>query len=93
MPMLAARMAAWSPRSSASPGRTAQVRVSPLARKLGHLVFTWFIATTVSAETRQLLGDVGVGGMIIHSGNVHSRNQLLALTRSLRRSTGGSSCR
>ena len=39
----------------------------------------------MSDETRSLLREVGVGGMIIHSGNVQSRSQLLALTRAMRR--------
>ncbi len=59
-----------------------------LRQQLGRLVFTGFFGTTAGEQTRGLLRDVGVRGLILHSSNVRSREQLLALTKALRRQAG-----
>jgi beta-N-acetylhexosaminidase len=59
-----------------------------LGPKMGRLVFTGFLGTTVNDNTRHLLRDVGVGGLIVHSSNIQSRTQALALTRGLRQAVG-----
>ena len=69
----------------ASPGATSSLTV---AQRMGRLVFTGFVGTTVTTSTRHLLRDVGVGGVIFHSSNVRSRQQALALSRSLRQTAG-----
>jgi beta-N-acetylhexosaminidase len=55
---------------------------------MGRLVFTGFFGTTMTDDTRRLLRDVGVGGLIVYSENVSSRSQLLSLSRSIRKAAG-----